>query len=254
MNEYLSGFVLGLIQGLTEFLPVSSSGHLFLAESLGVGEADLATNLFLHLATLCAVLICYRKKVLALIKDPLGKEMRFYLVACIPTGILAAVLRFAVRQTVGFLPFCFFLTSVLLLLPKIIKPHIMSDPLEKKWVRKALLVGGMQGIACLNGVSRSGSTVTALRLTGFSPEKSAETSFLLSVPVIVASAAVEIVTSKGDFKFGGGTIIGMLTAFCVGIVAIKVFEKVLKKDKIAIFSIYTFLLFVVTFYMFFFKK
>ena len=254
MNEYLSGFVLGLIQGLTEFLPVSSSGHLFLAESLGVGEPSLTTNLLLHLATLLAVCICYRKKIFDLLKHPLGKEMRFYLLACIPTGILAAILRYAVNQTVRFLPFCFLVTSVLLLLPTVLKPASGEDPLARRPVWKAIFVGGMQGIACLNGISRSGSTVVALRLCGFSAERSAETSFLLSIPVIVASAAVELVTAKGDFAFDRSMAIGMITAFVVGIAAIKIFEKILKKDKMWIFSIYTFLLSIAAFYLVFFKR
>ena len=86
MNEYLSGFILGLVQGLTEFLPISSSGHLMLLESLGVGKPDLMTNLMLHLATLAAVIAVYRKRLLYLIRHPLDARVKMILIASIPTG------------------------------------------------------------------------------------------------------------------------------------------------------------------------
>ena len=247
MNEYLSGFILGLVQGLAEFLPVSSSGHLALLEELGVGTPDLATNLALHLATLLSVVTVYRKRIFALIRHPFCEEMRFILVASIPTGILAALIRYAVPKTTAFLPFFFLCTSALLVLPKIVKPK--ERIFLEKLYPKALFVGTMQGLACFDGISRSGSTVTALRLTGVDSEKSAETSFLLSIPVIVASAVVEISTNHGNFVLGGGLVVGMITAFLVGIIAIKAFIKVLKKDKTAYFSIYTFAVGIAAFFL-----
>ena len=247
MNDYLSGFILGLAQGLTEFLPVSSSGHLALLEAMGVGTPDLAVNLALHLATLLAVLVVYRKKIWSLIRHPFCEEGKFILIASIPTGVLAGVIRYVVPQTTAFLPFFFLCTSAILLLPVILRPK--ERDFGEKLYPKALFVGVMQGIACLNGISRSGSTVTALRLTGTDPEKSAEISFLLSIPVIVASACVEIITNKGKCALSGGLWIGMITAFLVGIAAIKVFIKVLKKDKTAYFSIYTFAVGIASFFL-----
>lgn len=247
MNDYLSGFILGIIQGLTEFLPVSSSGHLLLCETLGVGKPDLAFNLALHVATLLAVVVYYRKKLLFLIKHPLDARVKFILLATVPTGVIAAFVRYLVPQTAAFLPFCFLLTSALLVLPKIVRP--MERPLEKKLPAKALFVGCMQGLACLNGVSRSGSTVTALRLAGANAEESAELSFLLSIPIILGSATVEAITSGGEMRITGGLFLGMATAFLVGLGAIGIFVKALKKDKIAWFSVYTFLLGIASFFI-----
>ena len=252
MNEYASGFILGLVQGLTEFLPVSSSGHLVLLEKMGVGEESLTMNLLLHLATLLAVIVCYRKKIFSLLKHPLGEEMRFLLVASVPTAVFAGAIRYFLPDTSDFLPFFFMVTTVVLLLPKIVKPK--EREIVCKPYGKAIFVGVMQGVACFNGVSRSGSTVTAMRLCGYSAEKSAETSFLLSVPIIIASAAVECLTNKSGLKFSGGAILGMVTAFVVGIGAIKLFVSVLKKDKTAYFSIYTFALSVLSFFLLFPKK
>ena len=122
MNEILEGIILGLTQGLTEFLPVSSSGHLVLLESFGIGEQSTAFNLMLHLATLLAVVIFYRKKILSLIKHPTGDEMKFLLIATIPTAVMAGVIRYLIPIDSQWLPFCFAVTSVILVLPKILKP------------------------------------------------------------------------------------------------------------------------------------
>ena len=247
MNDYLSGFILGVVQGLTEFLPVSSSGHLMLLESLGVGSPDLATNLALHAATLLAVFVVYGKRIVYLVKHPLDERVRFILAATVPTGVFAGVIRYFVPQTAAFLPFCFITTSVILILPKIVKPK--ERALSDKLLGKSLFVGCMQGLACLNGISRSGSTVTALRLAGVNAEESAELSFLLSIPIIVASAVVECVTSQGSWKVNGGLLVGMITAFIVGSGAIKLFVGVLKKDKTAWFSLYTFLIGIASFFL-----
>ena len=247
MNEYLSGFILGLVQGLTEFLPVSSSGHLMLLESLGVGKPDLMTNLMLHLATLVAVIAVYRKRLLYLIRHPLDARVKMILIASIPTGIIAALVRYFTDQTANALPFCFILTSVILILPKIIKPK--ESALDNKTGLKSTIVGLAQGIACINGISRSGTTVTALRLCGVNAEESAEMSFLLSIPVIIASSAVEIITNTERTAVNGGVFLGMAVAFCVGIAAIKTFVAVLKKDKAAWFSIYTAILGIAAFFL-----
>ena len=247
MNEYLSGFILGLCQGLTEFLPVSSSGHLILLESLGVGEPDVATNLLLHLATLLAVLIVYRKKLLFLIKNPKDIRVRMILTSSVVCAFPAMAVRYFLPQNEKWLPFCFITTSLILLLPKIFNRSV--SPLDDKWIRKSVIVGLAQGVACINGISRSGTTVTALNLIGADAEESADMSFLLAIPIIIASCGVELITDFGEFKLSGGVFVGMAVAFLVGIVAIKSFVSVIKKKKTFVFSVYTFLLGVACFFL-----
>lgn len=248
MNEYLGGLILGLVQGLTEFLPVSSSGHLVLLETLGVGEPDLATNLLLHLATLAAIIVCYRDRLLYLIKHPLDGRVKFILMASVPTGIIAAAVRYFLPQTDEWLPVCFLATSIILLLPKITNPK--QRPFEEKLVLKGIIVGISQGIACINGISRSGTTVTALKMCGCSDEDSAETSFLLAVPVILGSSIVEIATSQGEnVKIGGGVLLGMTVAFFVGLAALKTFVGLIKKGKTAWFSVYTTVMGIASFFL-----
>lgn len=247
MNEYLSGFILGLCQGLTEFLPVSSSGHLVLLESMGVGEPDLMTNLLLHLATLIAVLCVYGKKIIYLIKHPLDERMRFLLLASAVTAVPAGIIRYFLPQNVEWLPLCFIATSVILVLPHIIKPKQSS--FSDKWVAKAIFVGLAQGLACINGISRSGTTVTAMRLAGADDDESADMAFLLAIPIIIAGSGVEALTQTRSNPINGGIILGMVVAFIVGIIAIKSFVALLKKKKMYVFSVYTFILGIATFFI-----
>lgn len=244
MNEYLSGFILGLIQGLTEFLPVSSSGHLALLEAVGIGESNLFFNLALHLATLLAVVAVYRKRIWELIRHPLSPDARFILTASVPTAVIAALIRFLVPDTVSFLPFFFTVTAVLLLLPNLIKTPSF---LIKKPTLQAIFVGTMQGLACFNGISRSGATTSTLLMSGFDADKSAELSFLLSIPIIVGSSAVECLAGGLTDVSIGGLAIGAVTAFVVGLIAIKGFINLLKKRKLWIFSVYTFLMAILSF-------
>lgn len=250
MNEYLSGFILGLVQGLTEFLPVSSSGHLALLEAMGVGEENLFFNLSLHLATLLAVLVALRKKVWYMIKHPASDRTIFILVASAPTAMMAAAVRYLIPTDARMLPFCFIATSAILLLPGIIKSPSWSFG-DKGLVKRALFTGVMQGFACFNGVSRSGTATGALCLAGLDPEESAETSFLLSIPIILGSAAVELATGGGTGVRAGSLALGAVTAFAVGMIAIRGFIKIMKKRKLWIFSIYTFLLGIASFFLLF---
>lgn len=250
MNEYLGGFILGLVQGLTEFLPVSSSGHLALLEAFGVGEENVFFNLALHLATLLAVLVSLRKSVWEAVRHPTSPKTLFILVASVPTACMAAAVRYLVPTSASFLPFCFITTAVILLLPSVISRPQWSFG-DKGMVKRALITGLAQGVACFNGISRSGATTSAMCLVGLEPAESAETSFLLSIPVIVGSSAVELIGGGAAGINWGSLLIGAVTAFLVGLAAIRAFLKIMKKRKLWIFSIYTFLLGIVSFALLF---
>lgn len=240
MNKLLQGFILGLVQGLTEFLPVSSSGHLLLLEHFGVGEENLFFNLALHLATLLSVVVVFRKEIWAVLKNPLGEEMRFLVLSCIPTALIAVVIRLYCPLEAKFLPFFFILTSVVLLLPTIIKRKRCT--LEgKACVKSAIIAGLTQGLACFSGLSRSGTTVSTLSLCGIEEEQSGKLSFLMSIPIILGSAVVELAGGGAKGVDIPSLAIGAVTAFIVGIFAIKLFMQIIKKRKIWLFSIYTFL-------------
>jgi len=246
MNDILQGFILGLTQGLTEFLPVSSSGHLLLLEHFGIGEENLFLNLALHVATLLSLCLVLRKEIFAVIKHPLGEEMRFIILSAVPTAVLALVIRLYCPMEAEFLPFFFIATSVVLLLPYIVKPQERLF-VGKNCIKTAVITGLAQGVACFSGLSRSGTTTATLNLCGVNREDSAKLSFLMSIPVILGSTVVETASGGAQGVNVPMLIVGAVTAFAVGILAIKLFVKIVIKGKLWIFSIYTFLLGIATF-------
>ncbi len=245
MNEYIAMIILGLVQGATEFLPVSSSGHLVLLEKLGVGEPGVMNNLILHCATLLVVLIYYKKRIFYLISHPLCFQARFLLLASVPTALLAAVIRFLLPDTSGMLPFFFLLTSFLLVLPSLLPK---SSFFKNRAALKTLFVGTMQGVACFAGVSRSGATATALLLTGTPKGEVCEYSFLLSVPIILGSSAAELIISSPS-ALSLAVVPGFIAAFLSGLVSLKFFSRLLEKNRLPLFSAYTFVLFVLSFFL-----
>lgn len=242
--EYINSIILGFVQGLTEFLPVSSSGHLMLLEKIGIGEESLLFNLMLHLATLLAVCFVYRKKLWVMIRHPFTKEVGFVLLATLPTVAIAFFIRMFFDDIVTkLLPFGFMLTTVFLILGSL------------KWKREremnkttALIIGVTQGIAAFGGVSRSGSTISMGIILGLDKKEAGDFSFILSIPIIIGSALVEVIGFSGVEGINWGTLlVGMLMALLSGILAIKLFLKILKKGKLWPFAIYTFALSIVSF-------
>ncbi len=238
----LQSIFLGLLQGLTEFLPVSSSGHLILAQKLFAIEGNLFFDVMLHLGTLAAVLVVMRREVWQVVRHPIQDKRALYVViASIPTFILAFVVKMWLPEEVMggiLLPIGFALTIVLLTLS-----HYLSRPVlrldEAKWWR-VLLVGFTQGVAVIPGLSRSGSTISVMRLTGVNQSDSAEFSFLLSIPVILASGAVEVweaIQTQLTVQWLN-VAIGVVCAFVSGWVAIQTVMKLIKNNGFVIFAVY----------------
>ncbi|MEG1711326.1 MAG: undecaprenyl-diphosphate phosphatase, partial [Clostridia bacterium] len=182
----------GLLQGATEFLPVSSSGHLYLLSALLSDSADVGFFIWLHVGTLFAVVAIYRKQIWYLITHPKDKRLHWLLLSSVPTFILAAAYKFLMPNTATpyLLPVGFALTMALLLFNGKHKEGTLSTK-RMKWHR-AIIVGVVQGCAVLPGLSRSGSTICALSLLDVKHEDAVEFSFLLSIPVIIGGAAVDI--------------------------------------------------------------
>ncbi len=249
MNDFLSNILLGFVQGMTEFLPVSSSGHLLLLEKCGIGEPSTATNLLLHCATLLVVLVQFRKQVWFCCRHPTSPQTKFLLIASLPTALSAGLIRYVLPDLGDFLPTAFLLTSILLLLPYLL-PKTGAD-FTKGRGGKALFVGTMQGLACVSGISRSGMTAMALLLAGCPQEECSSYSFLLSVPVIVGSSVVELLTGSAVNTLSVSVIPACIVATFSGFLAIRWFSGILAKGKLYYFSIYTFLLSVLSFFLLF---
>lgn len=247
--------LLCVVQGLTEFLPVSSSGHLLLIEQIfGISGNLLLLNLFLHIATLLAVVIVYRKILWELLKKPFQPYTLKLFVATLFSVALAFAYQFGGVDNIvaKIYPFGFLLTSILLLACHLFQKKSGVVNVGEISMKNSVLVGIVQGFAVVPGLSRSGSTISSLILTGNDEKKSAEFSFLLSIPIIVGGFALELMKINKnainsyflDVKL---VIFAFFLTFIVSIIALKLTIKLLKKQKFIVFSIYTFLMFILTF-------
>ena len=239
MNVWQSIFF-GLIQGFTEFLPVSSSGHLLLVSALTGVECPLFMSVMLHVGTLFAVIIAYRKPLLQILRHPISDKRLLYLViASIPTFIIAAAVKFFLPEGVDkyILPVGFALTAALLLLSSLNKNKFSVG---EKGVLPLLITGVAQGMACFAGLSRSGATICTMSLFDIKREESGEFSFLLSIPVILAGAAVELIeafATSAEINWGSVSI-GVVAAFFAGLLAIGIVQKALKNADFKWFALY----------------
>lgn len=253
--------LLGLVQGIAEFLPVSSSGHLLLIQKMfGITEGALFFTVMLHLATLIAVFIVYWPTLVELIKHPFQKTVGLLIIATIPAVIIAVLSKmiapveafFDAADAGQYLGFGFLLTSILLFISDHVrhtridengeKVEIKGKKLKNMQVKDALVIGCMQGVGVLPGVSRSGSTISGALFTGLNRKTAADFSFLMSIPAIIGGAIFEVPdalkTGLGDMHWTT-LVAGMLVAGITGYFAIKVMISAIKKKKLIGFVIYT---------------
>lgn len=237
----LEAFLLGLVQGITEFLPVSSSGHLILVGKIfGVTEMSIGFELVCHLGTLAALLIVVRKTVFETVRKPLGKPMRLILAATVPTVILAALVRvfFASAFDGKYLVYCFLITGIAL----VAVGFVPARPREMTFA-DAIIIGCAQGLAAMPGISRSGSTIAAATALGHDRSKAAEFSLLISVPVIIGSATVELITQGVGGSVGvAALLVGFASSFASGLASVLLLLKILKKSNLDGFAVYLFAL------------
>ena len=252
MSVWLA-LLLGVIQGLCEFLPISSSGHLLLVQRLtGLDvEASALFNVLLHVATLVAVIIVLRKTIWSLICHPLQKTVLYLIVATVPTVLVAVLLKkveplatfFAAAENGAFLGASFLLTSVILLLCD----WAAQWPGKKRGLNKmrfldALIIGGMQCVGVLPGVSRSGSTISGARFAGLKRSAAADFSFLMSIPAILGATALEAKDALEAGTLGvplPALVVGMIAAGGTGYFAVKWMLKLIKEKKLWGFAVYT---------------
>jgi len=244
---YLDALILGLIQGLTEFLPVSSSGHLVLAEEiLGVKQPGVAFEVLVHLGTLVAVTIYYRRRLWALgravFDRTMGSERKmilYLIIGTIPAGLAGVLLEDFFERTFGNpieTSIELIITGVILLITRYFlrgkKPVAAGN---------ALIMGVGQAVAIFPGISRSGTTIAAGIFRGVSPAAAAEFSFLLSIPAIAGA----IVLKVGELSDVSAALLGpyaaaTVTSFVFGWAAVSFLLAVIRRGKLDYFAYYCF--------------
>lgn len=250
----LEALVLGAVQGLTEFLPISSSGHLLVLEKLmGISPESgdlLLLNILLHFGTLAAIFMVYWRRIWNMIRHPIQSELKWLIVATVPAVIAALVVDFADAFEGKFIIWSFYLTSVVLVAGTAINKYRRRNHLlhKKVGLKDALCMGVMQAVAILPGLSRSGSTISGGVASGLSRKRAADFSFLMSIPAILGSAVLELKDVIFDGAAGGAslsflpTLVGIVTAAVFGLIAIKGFLVLIRKISMNVFAVYTFLL------------
>jgi len=239
---------LGLVQGLTEFLPVSSSGHLVIIQKLlSVGE-QIEFDVFLHFATLIAVLFFFRNDILEILKSVLGKSeaglktLIGIIVGSVPTAVVGLLFndffeeKFSQPKTVAAM---LIVTGFILWFSS--NPAICgtkSDTVDKNYsntkITDFLLVGLFQGIAIMPGISRSGITISVALLLGFNRTWAFKYSMLLSIPAILGAGLLELKNFSVNTNILAGGIVAMLS----GILALYILSKIVIGKKFHLFSYY----------------
>lgn len=252
MERLLETIILGLIQGLTEWLPISSTGHLKLAEHFLGLKVPMLFDVTLHIGTLLVVLFFFKSDIKNVIcaaahmnfRTEHGKTFLLVIVGIIPTALVALFLGELIKinfQNTLSIAVAFIACGITLYSAKAGKEKINNIG-----YLTALLMGIAQGIAIIPGISRSGATITVALLIGVKREEAFKFSFLLSIPAIIGALAltayseVEILISAG--LGWSETIAGASVAAFIGYFALKLLWKILKKRKFHFFAFYCWIL------------
>lgn len=245
--DYLIIAVLALIQGITEFLPVSSSGHLVVAQRwLGWTIDNVLLDAVLHLGTAAAILFIYRKDIRALFEGALSRDrarrkpslkyIGFILVAAVPAGIAGiAFQRFFERMFLNAKAAAalFFLTAAFLF-----ASGLRKKPPSALGLPKAFTIGLAQALAILPGVSRSGTTISTALLLGTDRREAGRFSFLLGLPVIIGAALLELKDVSSASIPPGLLVVGFGLSAASGVIALKILLRFIERGRLHYFGYY----------------
>ncbi len=253
----IQAFILGLVQGATEFLPVSSSGHLIIFQTLfGLNQDNVLFDVILHIGTLLAVFIYFREEVIDLIVgccklirrlfsrrrrriDQDEKLALLVIIASIPTGIIGLILNnytdtlFSNITLVGFM---LLITAAALFLSN--RRNSGDKKLRDMTSADALVIGLFQGIAVMPGISRSGFTISGSLFRGLKRDWAFRFSFLLSVPAVLGALLLEAKDAVGASIAVAPMAVGVVTSFVSGLLFLYLLNSIVRKGKLSYFSVY----------------
>jgi len=264
--EYHQGIILGIIQGLTEFLPVSSSGHLVLGQIFfGITQSQLSFDISVHVGTLLAVLVVYYSDILAILvsvavffskaisskpvahlfKEDQNLQMAgMIIIGSVPTAVIGFVLKqyehvlFSSKILVGFM---LILTGTVLWWSK--KYYFSENKKQKFGIKEALFIGMIQGVAVIPGISRSGTTIAAGMFMRMDRHRAAKFSFLLSLPAILGAQVLSIKDMmKEGLLIDPVTIYATIVSFIIGLIALRILLRLVHSGKFHLFAPYCWLI------------
>lgn len=260
MTYILYAVLFGAVQGLTEFLPISSTGHLILLEkffNLPSQTFGLSFDIALHIGTLFALLIYFRKDIIAIFdnvvkrRDSLGIKLAIATIPAIFAGLVfEKLIRADFRNPILMAVNLFIFSFVFLIAEKLDKNN---NKVDKMSIKQSFVIGIYQAIALLPGVSRSGITISGGLFSGLTREDAGRFAFLLSIPIIALASVADLphlISGEFNTQMLEVFLIGMLSAFVTGYFCIKYFLIYLKKHGFALFVVYRIILAILIFIYF----
>ena len=237
--NYFQAIFLGVLQGLTEFLPISSSGHLVIAQYFfpGFNQTGILFDVVLHLGTLIAIVFFFRKKILTLNTN----YLRLLIIGTIPAVFVGYFFQSIVEEVFNSL----FVVGIALLVTGMLnkRTNKLVAKSNKITDAKAFVIGIFQSIALIPGISRSGSTIFAGAKQDIKKAKAAEFSFILSVPAVLGANVLQFAKHKTQIVENTSIyLVGLIFAFISGLLAINLVFRFLKLKKFNVFAYYCFIL------------
>lgn len=247
--EYVNAVILGIVQGVAEFLPISSSGHLVIADALlrefgnlSAPKSGVTMEVALHFGTLMSILVVYRRDLVRLLQQQ--RLMLMIVLATIPVGVAGVTLKSTLEQLFQepiIAGFALLATAGLLLIGRKLQYQDPAD-LSRINLRQTFTIGLFQAIAIVPGLSRSGSTIAAGMASGLSRESAARFSFLIAIPAIGGATVLQLrKLLTGEEQVSGSPLalcLGTLVAFVVGLLALRWMIRLVVADRLHYFAIY----------------
>jgi len=260
MPEIVKAIILGVIQGITEFLPVSSSGHLVVGQNLmGFKNPEMLLDVSLHVGTLLVVLVVFWKDLVGIVLDLPGlpdvirkrrsADGNIWLLILLLVGtFITAIIGFVGEQwftklfsSMRGVGISFLITGTILYSTKFVKIEVGKN-IDRMSIRDALSIGAAQGIAITPGISRSGTTISAGLLLGLDRELAARFSFLLFIPAVVGATLLELKSWQSSSFSLAAILAGSVTAFAVGYLALRLLLNIVRRGAFYYFAFYCWLI------------
>ncbi|WP_053375857.1 undecaprenyl-diphosphate phosphatase [Paenibacillus sp. FJAT-27812] len=253
MGDLINAIIMGIIEGLTEFLPVSSTGHLILAGELlnFTGDKAKTFEVVIQFGAVLAVLVLYRKRFASLLNFNIGKKSGLnafhVIIAMAPAGICAVLLHsfikgelfVAQKVLIGLVA-----GGILMIIADRVRRKPSAEELDDITYKQAFAIGCFQVLALWPGFSRSGSTISGGMLFGTSQKAAAEFTFIVSVPIMAGASGIDLFKSREFLTMADLPLflIGLIAAFIVGMIAVVTFINMMKKIRLSWFAYYRFAL------------